>query len=86
LPTTRPSSSIAREKSIVGQDLGPVLHERLAVAGREGGHSVGLRIALVLEQDREVVLAHGPDRDVRGTPGVVRLGCHPLFFSSPPGQ
>jgi hypothetical protein len=37
-----------------------VRQERLPIPRREGGHPGCLRIALVFEESRQVVLAHGP--------------------------
>src|SRR5262245_17324703 len=48
-----------------------MLHERLALPSRERGHRDGLGVALVFEQDREVVPSHGADRDLPGPTGVV---------------
>jgi hypothetical protein len=38
----------------IGQDPRPVLHERIALPGREGSHTIGHRITLILEEDRQV--------------------------------
>ena len=45
----------ATDQGRVGPDHGVVRHEGVPVARRERGHLVGDRVALVLEQDREVV-------------------------------
>jgi hypothetical protein len=45
----------ATDQGRVGPDLRVVRHEGVPVARREHGYLVGDRVALVLEQDREVV-------------------------------
>src|SRR5262245_34087853 len=54
----------------VGTDACPVGHERVVVARRKVGHPDRLRVALVLEQDRQVVVADlaEADRVAHGAP------------------
>ena len=48
----------------VAEDLRlPVLHERVAVPGRERRHAVRDRIALMLEEDGKIVFGHVPQPD-----------------------
>ena len=43
-----------RDHRAVPKDRPPVRHERFAIAWRERGHPAGLRVRLVVEEDREV--------------------------------
>src|SRR5215212_329677 len=46
--------------ALVGQDRGPLGHERVPVPGREAGHAVRDRVPLVLEEHGKVALRHVP--------------------------
>jgi hypothetical protein len=50
------------DDGLVGQDLGPVHHERVPVPGGEVGHAVRDRVPLVLEEHGKVTLRHVPQQ------------------------
>src|SRR5205823_2706472 len=73
---------------LIAQDLGPMREERIPVAWWEGGHPVCVRVALLREQNGEVVVDHVAQSEIARQAGrgvsvhVCLIVCFDTFLLS----